>query len=108
MFKKSVDEFPLWLSRLRIEHGVREEAGSLPGLVDIWHFYKRWSRLQTRLRSRVAESVAWAGSCNSHWTLAWNFHVPQVRLLKKKKRKEKKKSVELKETAKRPEEGDSF
>ena len=29
---KEVTEFPLWLSRLRTQHSVQEDAGSIPGL----------------------------------------------------------------------------
>ena len=26
-----LEEFPLWLSRLRAQHGIYEDAGSIPG-----------------------------------------------------------------------------
>ena len=30
--KESLEEFPLWLSRLRTQHSVSEDVGSIPGL----------------------------------------------------------------------------
>ena len=63
--KKQVEEFPLWLRRLRTQHCPFEDVGSILGLTPM-----RMLRcgLQTRLRSSAV------------------VHMPQVRPLKKEKR----------------------
>ena len=51
--------FPLWLSRLRTQHSVCEDAGAIPGLTQlrIRHCCELWHRLQMHLGSRIATAV---------------------------------------------------
>ena len=56
-------EFPLWLSGLRTQHRVHEDAGSIAAVLSelrIWHCRKLQCRSQMRLRSGVAVAVAYA------------------------------------------------
>ena len=48
--KKIAGEFPLWLSRLRTQHNVCEDAGSIPGLTHPWLRIQHCHKLQCRLQ----------------------------------------------------------
>ena len=62
---------------------------SLHGL-RIGHCRELWSRLQTRLGSRVAVTLAWAVSYSSIRPLAWESPYAASLALKRKKKKKKK------------------
>ena len=54
-------EFPLWLKRLRTQHGVGEDTGSIPGLtqrVRIQCYRELWCGSETGLRSCIAVAGA--------------------------------------------------
>ena len=63
--KKKIQESPLWLSGLRIQHSIHEDSGSIPGLDQ---------------GSGIAMAVVWACNCSSNLTLSLgNFYMLQVR-----------------------------
>ena len=66
--------FPL-LSRLRTQHSVPEDVGSIPGPA-------QW------VKNLVAVAVVQARGCSSDWNPTWlvNVHKPQVQHMERKKR----------------------
>ena len=94
--KKMFLEFPLWLSWLKTQCCLHEDAGSIPDFcnwVRIGHYYKLQCRSLMRLRSGVAVVVVWASACHfdsapSPRTSIW------PKCSHKKKRKRKKKCLE--------------
>ena len=78
--KKNELEFLLWLSRLRTQHSVQEDATSIPGLtqwVKDWYYHKLQHRSQMQLRSGVAVAVAKAAAADSASSLR-NFYMLSV------------------------------
>ena len=70
---------PLWLSRLRTQCCLCEDADLIPGLTQ-WVKDQALPQLQCRLQMLLRSSV------NSSWLPARNFHMPQVQPFKKKKK----------------------
>ena len=69
-----------------------EDVGSIPGLTHrlrIGCCHELWYRTQTRLRSHVALTVVYVGSCSSKLTYTVGVALKSKKK-KKKKRKEKK------------------
>ena len=88
--KRKVMEFPLWLSRLRIQLvSMRMSVPSPTSLsgLKILCCHKLRYRVQKQLRSGVAVAVVQASSCSSIQTLAWEFSICCRCSSKKKKRK---------------------
>ena len=79
--RKSFQELPLWLRRLRIRLvSMRIWVRSLALLngLSIWLCPELWCRSQMQLGSRVAMSVVQAGSCSRLYPQPGNLHMPQV------------------------------
>ena len=62
MKRGAIKEFPLWLSRLRTQYCLCEDAGSIPGhdqwVKDLVLLHKVQHSLQMRLGSSVVRAVA--------------------------------------------------
>ena len=74
-------EFLSWISGLRTQHCLHEDAGSVPGLT---HWVKDPALLQAvaqvtdAAQIRCCHGSGMAGSCSSDSTLPGNFRMPQV------------------------------
>ena len=76
-------EFLLWLSRLRIQHSVCEDAGLISGLVQglrILCCHKLHRRSQMRVKSGVAVDVTQACATAPVQPLAWELPYATVQL----------------------------